>query len=255
MSTSFVLAHISDLHIGAGVGPAGRDAASGLRAALQAIAKREPDAILATGDLVNDAKPEEYAELAAILADAPVPVYLLPGNHDDPDLLRAAFPGYAYLPRSGALSYAVEAYPVRIVAIDETIRGEVGGDFTEDHARWLEATLAEAPHKPTIVALHHPPFASHDRLFDTLGLAGAGRFARVIARHGQVQRILCGHHHRVVLGAVAHAPAIMAPSTAWSYDLALRANEQVGRRTAEPCGFLLHVWSSSSGLVSHFFAS
>jgi 3',5'-cyclic AMP phosphodiesterase CpdA len=255
MSTSFVLAQISDLHIGAGVGPAGRDAAQGLRAALQAIGRRAPDAILATGDLANDCKAEEYAELAALLAEAPAPIFLLPGNHDDADLLRAAFPQHLYLPRSGPLSYALDQFPVRIVAIDETIPGEVGGDFTEAHARWLDALLAEAPEKPTIVALHHPPFASHDRLFDTLGLAGAERFAAVIARHAQVKRIVCGHHHRVVTGAVAHAPAVMAPSTAWSYDLALRANEQVGRRTVEPCGFLLHVWSSSSGLVTHVFAT
>lgn len=255
MSTSFVLAQISDLHIGAGVGPAGRDAASGLRAAFQAIAKRAPDVILATGDLANDAKAEEYQELARLLAEAPAPVFLLPGNHDDPALLRAAFPGHAYLPRQGPLSYVIEQYPVRMVALDVTVAGEVGGAFTEAHARWLDLALGAQRHKPTLVALHHPPFASHDRLFDTLGLAGEALFASVIARHPQVKRIVCGHHHRIVTGAVAHAPAVMAPSTAWSYDLALRADEQVGRRTAEPCGYLLHVWSSSSGLVTHFFAT
>lgn len=254
MTEPFVLAQISDLHVGSKVAPNGRTGAESLRFTLAALAARKPDAILATGDLVNDARPEEYAELAAILADAPAPLYLMAGNHDDADLMRAAFPGHAYLPPRGPLSYVIERHPLRLVMLDATIPGQVPGAFTPDHAAWLDAALAAAPTTPTIVALHHPPFTLYDRLFDTIDLENRDLFTDVIARHAQVQRIVCGHHHRLATGKAAHAPVVIAPSTAWTYGLALRPEDPIAPKTSEPCGFLLHVWRAETGLASHFIA-
>ena len=59
-----------------------------------------PDVVLATGDLVDGGKPEEYARLRRLLAPLAMPVYLIPGNHDARDALRAVFADHAYLPRS-----------------------------------------------------------------------------------------------------------------------------------------------------------
>ncbi len=255
MNETFVLAQISDMHVGAGPACGGRDAAQGLADALALVRTLKPDAIIATGDLVNDAKAHEYERLAALLADAPAPLYLVPGNHDDAALIRTHFPAHAYLPPDGPLSYTIEEHAVRIVALDDTILGEVAGYFDEAHARWLDAALAAAPDRPTILALHHPPFASHDLLFDTMGLKRADLLRAVVARHPQVIRIVCGHHHRMIVGALAHAPVIVAPSTAWTYSLALREEDEVARRTPEPCGVLLHVWRPGQGLATHFFES
>ncbi|MEJ0058822.1 MAG: hypothetical protein WDM79_04190 [Terricaulis sp.] len=86
----------------------------------------------------NDARADEYGVLAGLLNDAPAPLFLLPGNHDDPALMRAAFPAHGYFPREGPLSYAIDEFPVRLVAIDQIVFGETHGDFTPEHARWLE---------------------------------------------------------------------------------------------------------------------
>ncbi|MGE0828468.1 MAG: phosphodiesterase [Hyphomonadaceae bacterium] len=253
MSAHFLLAQISDCHIG---GPAqgGRTPEQRLARALEALSPFRPHAILATGDLANDEKPEEYAVLARLLAPASAPVFLIPGNHDAPAALRAAFPTHAYLPAAGPLSYVIDDFPVRIVAIDQTTPGAVHGDFTEAHAAWLEAALARAPGTPTLVALHHPPFPSHDRLFDGIGLLGAERFIAIIARHRQVRRVLCGHHHRLVYGMAAHAPVVCAPATAWSYGLALRPEQRLAAKADAPCGAMLHVWSAAGGFASHFLS-
>lgn len=246
-----IIAHISDLHIGASAKIRGEAPADNLRRALQTIARYAPDAILATGDLANDERPEEYRELAAVLSDAPAPLYLVPGNHDNPALVRAYFPGHDYLPSAAPLSYCIDSFPIRIVAVDQTASGEVGGIFTPAHAHWLDAALCAAPDTPTIVALHHPPFSTHDRLFDTIGLSGSDAFAEIISRHRQIARVVCGHHHRLTLGAVAHAPVVSAPSTAWIYGLAFKEADQAAPITQEPPGFLLHVWSDALGLATH----
>jgi hypothetical protein len=89
-------------------------------------------------------------------------------------------------------------------------------------------------------------------LFDNIGLLDADLFASVIARHAHVTRIICGHHHRTSFGQVAHAPVIIAPSTSWTYGLAMLPGQQIAPRTSEEPGWMLHAWTPSGGFASHF---
>lgn len=251
MVARFVLAQISDLHVTNG--PNGEGAAANLTRALRMIAPYRPDMIIATGDLVNDSKRDEYSALASLLIDPPAPLYLLPGNHDDRDGLRAAFPDHTYLPKSGLLSYVIDDFPIRVVAVDQIVPGETGGAFGEEHAAWLEGTLSTQPDKPTVVALHHHPFQSQDLLFDTIGLEGRELLAEVVGRHRQVELVIAGHHHRVLEGRVAHAPALVAPSTAYTYSYALQPDQPIARKSPE-AGFALHVWPQAGERTSHFFS-
>jgi 3',5'-cyclic AMP phosphodiesterase CpdA len=247
VSNTFVLAQISDTHIRADDGGA---AAAQLKRALAQAADYRADVILMTGDLVNDERADEYAGLAEILADPPAPLFVLPGNHDDRAKLRAALPGHAYLPAQGELSFTIEDFPLRIVAVDQIVPGQTYGAFPAERARWLDDALARSD-RPTIVALHHSPFLSHDLLFDSIGLRDNAAFVAVIARHPQVQRIICGHQHRVVVGQVAHAPVIVAPSTSWVYGLATHDGQPIAPITAEQPGWMLHLWTPHS-FASHF---
>ncbi|HRO04527.1 MAG TPA: metallophosphoesterase, partial [Terricaulis sp.] len=245
----FFFAQISDTHVRADDGGA---AAAAMQRAMAEAARYGVQAILMTGDLVNDAREDEYAVLAEALAAAPAPVFLMPGNHDSREGLRATFPTHDYLPKEGALSYTIERFPVRIVMLDQTVPGEVHGDISPEQAAWLHDTLAAAPERPTVVALHHPPFATHDLLFDTIGLRHGEAFNVVIARHRQVARVICGHHHRFAVGQAGHAPVIVAPSTSWAYGLAMRQGDEIAPRTEEQPGWVLHAWTARGGLASHF---
>jgi 3',5'-cyclic AMP phosphodiesterase CpdA len=252
MGARFTMAQISDTHVRAddeGV------AARQLTRALASAAHYRPDLILLTGDLVNDEQPAEYAVLAEALASAPAPVFLMPGNHDRRELMRRTFPSHLYLPSIDPLSYVIEDFPVRVVVIDQIVPGETHGVLTEAQAQWLDAALAAAPSKPTIVALHHPPIMTHDLLFDRIGLHDADLLAGVVSKHRQVERIICGHHHRIVFGQCAHAPVIVAPSTSWTYGLALHDDHAIAPRTTEPCGWMLHVRGEQGGFASHFIPS
>jgi 3',5'-cyclic-AMP phosphodiesterase len=248
MSAQFVIAQISDTHVRTDDDGA---AVRQLNRALDQARTYRADLILLTGDLVNDEREDEYAAFAKAIADPPAPVYVLPGNHDDRARLRAALPSHAYLPTSPQLSYAIETFPVRIVCVDQIVPGETHGRLTEEHAAWLDQVLARRPDNPTIVAMHHPPFPTHDILFDKIGLVDAELFTSVIARHRQVERVICGHHHRVAVGQVAHAPVIVAPSTSWVYGLATHPAQEVAPKTTEQPGWMLHLWGPG-GLASVF---
>lgn len=248
MSGKFLLAQISDTHVRADDGGA---SARRLRKALDQARAYRADAILLTGDLVNDERDDEYGVLVDAIANPSAPLFVMPGNHDDRARIRARLPAHDYLNPDGFLSYVLEQFPVQIVCVDQIVPGETYGVLTEQQATWLDATLAAAPDKPTIVALHHPPFATYDLLFDKIGLVDGDLFASVIARHRQVVRVICGHHHRTVFGQVAHAPVVAAPSTSWAYGLALHAGQEIAPKTSEAPGWMLHVWTEQGGLASH----
>src|SRR6185295_9432260 len=124
-----------------------------------------PDIVLATGDLVDGGKPEEYAFLRELLAPLAMPVYLIPGNHDARDAMRAAFPDHTYLPPSGFLQYAIEDRPVRLLALDTLVDGKPYGELCTERLGWLESRLGEQD-RPTVIFMHHPPFDCGIAAFD-----------------------------------------------------------------------------------------
>src|SRR6186713_1163048 len=89
------------------------DTAAYLERAVAHVLKLDPrpDVVLMTGDLVEAGKPEEYARLRRLIAPLPMPVYLIPGNHDAREPLRAAFADEGYFPATGFLQYTVEDLP------------------------------------------------------------------------------------------------------------------------------------------------
>jgi Icc protein len=212
--------------------------------------KPRPEVIVITGDLTDHGAPEEYANLRAILAAAEMPVFVIPGNHDSRDGLRAAFTADGYLPAEGVLQYAVEGYPMRLVALDTHIPGDHGGLLGTEQLDWLDRTLGDAPTQPTLVMMHHPPFSTGIEHMDRHSLKNPADFAAVVARHPQIERILCGHLHRTIDHRFAGTIAGTAPSTAHQLvpDLAPGAPAEF---TFEPPGYQLHHWRDGVGLVSH----
>jgi 3',5'-cyclic AMP phosphodiesterase CpdA len=250
-----IIAQISDTHIA----EKGRllyervDTARFLAQAVQHIRTMipSPDVVLGTGDLVDAGRPEEYRHLRELLAPLPMPVYLIPGNHDDRQALVSQFPDHRYLPRSGFVQYVVEGYPVRLLALDTLIPGQGGGLVCAERLAWLESRLAEAPDRPTVIFMHHPPFPIGVRRMDALGLAGADALGEVVRRHPQVERVLCGHVHRAVQVRWAGTVASTAPSTAHQVWLDLRDDAERLGFTLEPPACQVHVWRPGTGLISH----
>ena len=251
----FLLAQVSDMHIKAGGKLSYRvvDTESSLARCVARMTQlpQMPDAVLFTGDLTDFGRPEEYDNLARLLAPLPMPVFLMPGNHDDPETMRAKFPSHAYLrQRDGRLDYVIDDFPVRIVALDSTIPQESGGELHDSQLAWLDGTLARSPRKPAIVALHHPPFWTGIGHMDKIGFANPERLESVVARHPQVERVISGHLHRTIFrrfgGTIASTSA--SPSHQVALDL---ADDAQSRFVMEPPGFQLHLWREGEGLVSH----
>jgi len=252
-----LLAQISDLHIKQPGALAYRrvDTAACLARTIErlnALAPR-PDAVLITGDLVDRGDAEEYRHLKTLHAKLEIPYWLLIGNHDGREALREVFPERAELSAGGDfVQYVVDLGPLRVIALDSMQPGQSAGTLCETRLDWLAQQLDAARGKPVIVALHHPPFDCGIGHMDAIRLddTAARALEALIARHPNVERVLCGHVHRPMFvrfgGTIASA--VPAPAHQVTLDLAPDAPSTF---TLEPPAFALHRYDAASGVVTH----
>jgi 3',5'-cyclic AMP phosphodiesterase CpdA len=248
-----LIAQITDTHITRpGTLAYGKvDTAALLRRCVDALVALDPapELIVHTGDLVDHGHAEEYAHLRALLAPLKAPMLAIPGNHDAREAMRAAFAAEGYLPRQGHLQFALERGGLRIIGLDTLVPGQEGGELCGDRLAWLDEALCARPSMPTLVLMHHPPFATGIAHMDRIGLSGGGEFAAVMRRHPQVVAVLCGHVHRTMHARVGGRSALIGPSPAHQVALDLRPAAPSAFRL-EPPGYLLHRWHDD-GLVSY----
>lgn len=255
----FVLVQLSDPHVGArwssgatdsGTAWAARDPAAGWEAAIEAVRRLPvpPNAVLVSGDLANGATDAEYATLKSSLARLDAPAYVLPGNHDHRGRLREHF-GLAGEP-TAPVDYAVDLGAVRLVVLDTTKPGHDGGELEPGQLNWLDAELAASRHPVTLLAMHHPPFATGAPAWDAIGLSPADRaaLAAVIGRHPHVRRILAGHVHRAITAELAGRIALTVPSTYVQARLDLGATQLAF--ADDPAGFAVHAVRGTD-VISH----
>jgi Icc protein len=236
-----VIAQLSDPHVRI---PEEHGSATALGRAVAAVLELEPlpDAVLVTGDLAEHADAAEYERVRELLAPLPMPVHVLPGNHDDPLAMREHFP----LDGDGPYQYAARCGALRLVVCDSSRRGRDDGELDLD---WLEAQLA-AEDAPTIVAMHHPPLLTGIGGLDAIGLPTAQRaaLAELLARSPHVRRVAAGHVHRGAFGALGGCGVVACPSTN------LQARLQIGTEGFEigddPPAFAVHALVDGE-LVSH----
>lgn len=210
-----------------------------------------PDVVILSGDLVDEGSPEEYAAAREMLAGIRQPLLIIPGNHDEREAFRRSFPEMPFASESGPLHFADGSHgPVRIVGLDVTVPGEHHGDIDEAAASWLEETLAAEPDRPTLIMMHQPPFESGIPYIDLYRCFNGERLAAVVARHPAVERIVCGHIHRVMQMRFGGTVLCTAPSTTTAIALRLQEDAEPASYI-EPPAMLLHRWTPDTGLVTH----
>jgi 3',5'-cyclic-AMP phosphodiesterase len=163
-----------------------------LRAALAHARAREwpPDALLVTGDIVQD-DPGGYAHFRQIFAGLGPPVLCLPGNHDEPEAMRRELAAAPFV-----LDPFLDLGRWRIVLLDSCIPGAASGAISAPSLAALERALASAGTRHCLVCLHHHPVPMSSRWLDRVGLTNAQEFLHTIDAHRNVRAIVWGHVHQ-----------------------------------------------------------
>ncbi len=208
-----------------------------------------PDAYLLTGDLTDYGRSDEYAVLAHGIARLGKPAYLLPGNHDDRAAMRQAFREAGYLQSdSPYLQYRIDLGGLALIALDTVVAHAPHGVLDAERLDWLRANIDTST--PTVIAMHHPPFATGIAHMDKIGLLeGGAELESILRRHHNIERIVCGHLHRSIQARFANTFASTCPSPAHQITLDLDAQARSSYRM-EPPGYQLHVWRDGR-LVTH----
>ena len=250
-----IVAQLSDFHVCRPNQTAygGVDTNAMFKQAVTAVLKMDPqpDCVIVSGDLTDCGLDEEYELVLSGLGALPMPVFVIPGNHDRrASFVRVLSKRYPYLPSAGFVQYTDGRFPVRIIALDSVDEGETGGRFCAERQTWLRDQLARGCGKPTLVMIHHPPFPVAVDGMDILGLRDALAFAEIIREHPEVERVVCGHYHRPITVRFAGTVGFAVPSSAHQVALDLRPGHE-NRFIMEPPAFAVHTWRPDSGIVTH----
>ena len=180
-----------------------------LEATLEAAAAdiRQADAILATGDLVQD-DPGGYPLFRRAFADLGKPVLCIPGNHDEAPALGRALAGAPF-----QVGGHVDFPGWRVVLLDSSVPRRAAGGLVQAELSRLDDALATAPGEHALIALHHHPVAMASAWLDTVGLENADAFFAVIDRHPQVRAIVFGHVHQAFESVRRRVRILGTPST------------------------------------------
>lgn len=249
------IVQLSDLHVRPrGALAYGRvDPAPMLEAAIGRVLSLSPlpDLVLATGDLTDRGTREEYALLREILSRLPMPVRLLPGNHDRREEMRGAMRALdPTIPAVGPMHRVLDAGGLRLLLLDSVIDGETDGELGAAGIGWLGTALREGAGRAALVAIHHAPFEVGIEGMDGIGLRDGAAMGDAIARHPEVEAVVCGHHHRPMIRRWRGTTGFVAPSTVHQVHLDLAHGART-RFAMEPPGFALHDWKPGRGLVTH----
>jgi Icc protein len=212
----------------------------------------KPDLLLLSGDLAETGAPEEYDFIAAQLTRLSCPVAAIPGNHDVREEMLRKLPRCVQQQNGGHLNFDNNDFPVRVIGLDTIVPGQVHGELCTQRLAWLENVLSKQTGKPTLIAMHHPPFLTGINAMDNYGIKhGLVEFREIISGHAtEISAIVCGHAHRMITSAIMGVPVLLAPSSSLPFELDLGDKLKL-TFIDEPQQFLVHTWSENASFVSH----
>ena len=184
----------------------------------------QPDLIVATGDIAQDASLRAYQAFSEGVARLGVPFRWVPGNHDDRQLMQSlpcsqdAFAGHSVL---GGW---------QIVMLDTSVPGKVHGELAASELQRLQVRLSAADQdsqiRHTLVCMHHNPLPGTAGWMLEIGLHNADDFNRLLGDYDSVRAVVYGHIHQE-LDVISNGQRyICTPSTciqfkAGEYDFTL----------------------------------
>lgn len=175
---------------------------------MPALRRWQPDLLLVTGDVSEDGSAAAYGRVSAQLSTAGAPVLALPGNHDDPAVMRRYFPQGSW---DGVFAHGMRNW--QLILLDSTIRGEVPGRLAPATLAELDRRLAGREAAHVLLALHHQPVPVDSPWIDRYPLQNPEEFFEVAGRHPGVRCIVWGHVHQDFESRREEVMLLGSPST------------------------------------------
>lgn len=204
-----IIAQISDIH-------AAPDNNNLLRFedALTWLDLLQPDCLVITGDLIDDDWFKGHELISARLNERSYPSFILPGNSDNNEKMRACFGDsfWADARSEGKLHFAADIGEIRLIGLDTTVAGTAAGSMDGNFV-WLEKALSAQGPATSVLFLHHHVFQSGIPSMDNIMCRETPALAEFLRNTPRPPvAIATGHVHRPVAGQLAGIPAYICGS-------------------------------------------
>ncbi|MGO6685637.1 metallophosphoesterase [Rhizobium leguminosarum] len=238
-----LVAQISDIHA--------RPDLSSLRTLERAIGwlrTFRPDALVVTGDLVDDGWRQGYRLVAESLWSLDCPVHLLPGNGDDVQLMRSELVAVGtWINATGPMHFRTAVDGLTLFGVDVTVAGQSYGDVLP-HLPWLMSALVDVT-TPSLLFMHQPPLRIGIEALDQVGCRNGITLLSTLEVTDRLPlAILCGHVHRPAFGRLGSISVQTCGSLCPPNPLLLEGRPDLS--VIDAPSFLMHEVSDGR-LVSH----
>jgi Icc protein len=169
---------------------------------------QRPDAILVTGDIADDHGAATYGVFRRALRPFGLPVFCLPGNHDEPSLMTQLLNGGGFQYGGSSQFGAWTA-----IFVDTHLHARPEGRITAAELVRLESELRRSGESPVLVCLHHPPLPVGSAWLDGVGLRNADELLDLLGRYPRVRAVLGGHVHQEFESRHGGVVFLTTPST------------------------------------------
>ncbi len=169
---------------------------------------KDTDLIILSGDLTQDGSLEAYARVADLIEPFNIPVYCVPGNHDNPKMMKQVYP-------RGNVSNNkhIVLKNWQIILLDSHKPDAVEGYLDASELEYMQHCLQKHPDQHAIILFHHQPVPVGSRWLDKLWVTNADEFWAAIAKYPQIKTVLFGHVHQEFQQAVNGMTIYATPST------------------------------------------
>jgi Icc protein len=171
-----------------------------------------PQMIILSGDLSQDGSEASYRYLAQQLKEFKVPVYYVPGNHDDAKVMLRVYPDENI---SGHKHIVLKEW--QIILLDSHKPKAVEGYLDPSQLHYMQHCLQTYPEHRAIVVFHHQPVPMSSVWLDQVGLTNAEEFWAVAANFPALTTVLFGHVHQLKEGKRNGIKYYSTPATCFQF--------------------------------------
>lgn len=151
----------------------------------------DADMIFLTGDISQDETKASYQKIAHDLSRLNLPIYWIPGNHDDLAIMESVFMNTKYFNRQSTLLLP----HWHLIFLNTKIDGRDDGLLSLSELKRLKDELLVSPaNKKIAIIMHHHPAPVGTPLVDKYILQNGNDFWDIICGF-KVELIICGHVH------------------------------------------------------------
>ncbi|UBU11092.1 metallophosphoesterase [Nonomuraea gerenzanensis] len=244
-----VIAHLSDIHLGATPESVARTTA--VMRYLDTI-PGDLDAVLVTGDIADHGAREEY-ETAAKLLSSRHPVLVGPGNHDVRREFRRSLLGEE--PADGPVNQVLRTERAVYAMCDSSTPGRNEGHLDDETIAWLKEVL-DGTELPVFVAFHHPPVKLHGPPCDGIRMHETARLEALLAGRTNVPAVLVGHAHTAAATGFAGRPLLVGGGVVSTLTLPWEGGTSFGNCVdfGLPPLIAFHVLDDEGRMTTHYRA-